>query len=123
MYIGHRLDGGRRWRGRYRIGKSVMRWYVGDGEYKVETIATADDKADADGVAVLDFRQAQALIREKNVEHSRVAQGLPAKKDGPYTVGVCVDEYLAYLDAEKKTGRDARWRAEALILPELSNFV
>lgn len=104
-------------------GKWVMRWYVGGGEYKVETIATADDKADADGVAVLDFRQAQALIREKNVEYSRVAQGLPAKKDGPYTVRACLDEYLAYLDSEKKSGRDARWRADALILPQLGELL
>ena len=66
-------------------GKWVMRWYVGDQNYKIETIGTADDSADADGIAVLDFRQAQALIREKYVELTRVAKGLPAK-DGPYTV-------------------------------------
>ena len=56
-----------------------MRWYVGDGVYQVETVATADDSADPDGVAVLDFRQAQALVRERHLEHARLAQGLPAK--------------------------------------------
>ena len=99
-------------------GKWVMRWYVGEGDYKVETIATADDSADADGVAVLDFRQAQALIRERYVEHVRVAQGLPAK-DGPYTVRTCLDEYLDFLDANRKSAKDARWRVEALIAPNL----
>ena len=64
-------------------GKWVMRWYVGDAAYQVETIATVDDSADADGVAILDFRQAQALVRQRYVERARVAQGLPAK-DGPY---------------------------------------
>ena len=66
-------------------GKWVMRWYLGDGAYQVGTIGTADDSADPDGVVVLDFRQAQALVREKYLEYARAAQGLPAK-DGPYAV-------------------------------------
>jgi integrase len=102
-------------------GKWVMRWYVGEGDYRVETLATADDSADADGVAILDFRQAQALIRERFVEYTRLAKGLPAK-DGPYTVGACLDEYLAFLDAKRKSAKDARWRAEALILPALGDI-
>ena len=32
-----------------------MRRYLGDQDYKVETIATADDVEDANGVDVLDF--------------------------------------------------------------------
>jgi integrase len=102
-------------------GKWVMRWYVGDGEYEVETIGIADDGADADGVAVLDFRQAQALIRGRHVEKVRLAQGLPAK-DGPCTVRSCVDEYLHFLEGNRKSARDARWRAEALILPTLGEM-
>ena len=108
----------------YRKGKSggkwVMRRYV-DDVYEVETIATADDKAYADGVAVLDFRQAQERIRELHVKRSRVAQGLPAE-DGPYTVAACVGEYLQFLEAERKSARDARWRADALILPALGEI-
>jgi integrase len=103
-------------------GKWAMRWYVGEGDYKVETIGTADDSADADGVAILDFRQAQALVRERYVERVRTAQGLPAK-DGPYTVRSCIDEYLRFLDGNRKSGKDARWRAKALILPTLGEIV
>src|SRR5262249_44051058 len=95
-------------------GRWVMRWYAGDGAYKVETIGTADDKADADGVAVLSYRQAQERIRELHTARSRAGQGLPAD-NGPYTVRHCLEEYLAWLDRNRKTGRDARWRAEALI--------
>jgi integrase len=98
-----------------------MRWYVGEGDYKVETIATADDSADADGIAALDFRQAQALIRERFVEYTRVAQGLPAK-DGPFTIRACLDDYLVFLETNRKSGKDARWRAEALILPVLGDI-
>jgi integrase len=103
-------------------GKWVIRWYVGDGNYKVETIGTADDSADADGVAILDYRQAQAVIRERYVEHTRVAKGLPAK-DGPYTVRACIDDYLTFLEGNRKSAKDARWRAEALILPTLGEIV
>jgi integrase len=103
-------------------GKWVMRYYAGDGRYEVETVATADDSADADGIAILDFRQAQVLLRERYVERVRVAQGLPAK-DGPYTVRVCVDEYLKFLEGNRKSAKDARWRAEALILPPLGDIV
>ena len=103
-------------------GKWVMRWYTGDGADRVETIGTADDKADAgDGVVCLDFRQAQALARERHLEHTRIAKGLPAD-GGPCTVRACVDEYLAFLESNRKSARDARYRAEALILPQLGDL-
>ena len=102
-------------------GKWVMRWYIGDAAYQVETIATVDDSADADGVAILDFRQAQVLVRQRYVERARVAQGLPAK-DGPYTLKACIEEYLAFLEVSRKSAKDARWRAEALILPSLGGI-
>jgi hypothetical protein len=102
-------------------GRWVMRWYKGEGVYGVETIGTADDKADSgEGEVVLDFRQAQARARERHIEHVRIAKGMPAKA-GPYTVQACMEEYLSFLEAERKTGRDARYRAQALILPALGH--
>jgi integrase len=99
-----------------------MRWYTGDGAYRVETIGTADDKGDAgEGEVLLDFRQAQARARERHLEHTRTAKGLPAK-EGPYTVRACVEEYLSFLEAKRKSARDARYRAEALILPKLGDL-
>src|SRR5690242_13124803 len=52
-------------------GKWVMRWYIGEGDYRLETIGVVDDTADADGVAVFDFKQAQALIRQRHLEMVR----------------------------------------------------
>jgi integrase len=101
-------------------GKWVGRFYLGERDYRVETIGAADDKADADGVAILSFAQAQALLREKHVAHVRRVKGLPAK-DGPYTVRACVEEYLSFLERNRKSARDARYRAEALILPALGD--
>jgi integrase len=103
-------------------GKWVVRLYVGDGVYKVETIGIADDKADAGaGEVVLDFRQAQARAREKHVEQARVAKGLPA--DGRYTVAHCLEEYTRFLEAERKSAEDARYRINALILPALGDVL
>jgi len=110
----------------YRKGKTggrwVMRWYAGAGGYKVETLGNADDTADADGEAVLSFAEAQALARKRRVAHERAAKGLPAD-GGPYTVAVCIAEYLTWLEGNRKSAKDARWRADAFILPALGNIV
>lgn len=103
-------------------GRWVMRWYIGEGAYRVETIGSADDKADAgDGEVVLDFRRAQAFARERHLEYTRVAKGFP-EQGSPYTVRRCLDEYLAFLERDRKSARDARYRAEALILPQLADL-
>ena len=50
----------------YRKGKRggvwVIRRYIGAGDYKVETIAAADDVEDANGIEILDFWQAHRTI-------------------------------------------------------------
>jgi hypothetical protein len=40
-----------------------VRHYLGDQAYLVETIAIADDFSDSDGIAVLNFAQAQYHAR------------------------------------------------------------
>jgi integrase len=109
----------------YRKGKTggawVMRRYIGDEEYTVEKIGTADDTLDADGATILNFAQAQALARKLFTERGRYESGLPAQS-GPYTVTDCLDEYVVYLGEKAKTGIDARWRADALIIPALGKF-
>ncbi len=104
-----------------RGGKWVLRLHVGGAKvYRVEAIAAADDVIDADGAAVLSFAQAQAVARRRFVEHIRTAAGMPAEA-GPYRVRDAIADYLAWLDQNRKTARDARWRAEALILPALGD--
>jgi integrase len=101
-------------------GKWVVRRYVGGQTYSVETIASADDIMDADGTVILSFAQAQAEARKRHTENERVAAGLPAQV-GPYTVRDAMNEYIAWLAENRKTGRDARWRSDGLILPELGD--
>lgn len=99
-------------------GKWVMRSYTDDKTYRVETIGSADDTLDADGTNFLTFGQAQALARAKFMEGKRMAAGLPAQ-GGLYTVELCLNDYIAWLEKNRKTAKDTRWRADALILPQL----
>jgi integrase len=99
-------------------GKWVARHYVGDKDYEVETLAVADDFSDPDGVAVLSFRQAQDLARARMVQRAHSAAG----KTGPLTVRDAINAYLDFLDGNRKSGVDARHRAEAHILPSLGDI-
>jgi integrase len=108
--------GYRRLRG--KPGRWCVRHYAGQQTYQVETIATADDYSDADGVAVLNYRQAQAKARERMAARAHHAAG----KRGPLTVRDAVEAYLQFLDSHRKSGYDARHRAEAFILPQLGDI-
>jgi hypothetical protein len=56
-------------------GRWVMRSYVGFGRYNVETLAKADD-VDAHGGNVLNYTQAEALIRMLYSERLWIVRGL-----------------------------------------------
>ena len=95
----------------YRKGKTgavwVVRRYIGDQQYKVETIAIADDSEDANGVDVFDFWQAQEAARSMRPG---------ARKVGAYTVKDAVTDYLRFIDG-KPSARDAKLRLDAFALP------
>jgi integrase len=93
-----------------RSGTWIRIRYLGNEQYQHERIGTADDYGSADGQAVLTYKQ--ALDR---------ARGRPTAKAGPYTVRDALEEYLVWFEVERKSGRDARGRAEALILPALGD--
>jgi len=99
-------------------GKWVARHYIGNQSYEVESLATADDHSDADGVAILDYRQAQARARERMVTRAHTAAG----KTGPLTVRAIMMEYLEFLQNHRKSGGTARYSINAFILPELGDL-
>ena len=94
----------------------MVRHYVGAQSYQVESIGTADDLSDADGVAIMSFWQAQAKARERMVERAHEGNG------GPLTVAAVIERYLEYLEGRRRSAYDARRRAEAFILPELGKI-
>src|SRR5262249_43127100 len=69
----------------------------------------ADDLSDADGVAILSFRQAQAIARERMVAKAHASAKL--------TVADVLEAYVKTLSP--RAAADARRRAFALILPAL----
>jgi integrase len=87
---------------------------VGEQSYVVEKIGMADDVSDADGAVVLDFYQAQDKARE-HVATERT-------NGGPLTVAKAMEAYCDWLDVNRKTGKDARIRADALINPVLGEI-
>jgi integrase len=99
-------------------GKWVVRWYVGDQNYKLETIGAADDVIDGDGAQILSFSQAQAAARQLYVSRKREQAGL-STNTGPYTVKSCLDEYLEWMESNRKSAGDTRYRVNSLIVPEL----
>jgi integrase len=99
-------------------GVWVLRRYLGNEKYKVETIGAADDHSTADGATVLDFFQAQRKARELAAQ-SRA----PVSAQGPLTVSAALEAYFERLEHEgSKSLADARGRAKIHVLPKLGNI-
>ena len=95
-----------------RAGMWVVRRYAGASSYVVETIAEADDYADANGSEVLTFWQAQ--------DEARKMAGAPARSSGPYKVRDAIADYLVELEG-RASYADTKGRLEAYALPALGD--
>ncbi|MEI9414956.1 tyrosine-type recombinase/integrase [Mesorhizobium sp. Cs1321R2N1] len=105
-------------------GKWLVRRYLGAVEkgknpYQKETIGLADDYREADGVTVLSYSDVQRRAHEWAAAASR--GGAVTSPRHP-TVRDVVDDYVAFLKAERRTGRDAERRADNFILPQLGGL-
>lgn len=101
-----------------QAGSWCVRHYVGDQDYKVEGIGTADDLSDADGVQVLTYWQAVDKVRELRKQRAHDAAGISK----PLTVAAAWDEYIAFLKADGRPDtaiRDAQGQYDAFIGPKL----
>ncbi len=110
-----------------RGGAWGARWYVGEGKYREATFGAADDVLDADGVAVLSFRQAQEKARAWFAEQARIAAGLEPLAAGPYTVADAMRDYLALYRAGGTKGKGRAVKAteaaiDAHIKPTLGSL-
>src|SRR5215216_1566894 len=102
-------------------GTWVVRRYSGEGSYTVKNIITADDKlvvaddfSDPDGHGILSFAQAQERAKARLIS--------PDSRAGPYTVDDAMEDYLAFLEASRKTADDARYRDQAFIRPHFKRI-
>jgi hypothetical protein len=103
---------------RNAAGPWMARHYLGNQSHHVESIGIADDLSDADGIAILDFWQAQTKVRARMVERAHNASG----KSGPMTVAAAMDAYLEFLENNRKSADDARYRTAAFIRPKLGEI-
>lgn len=112
LHIGYRRvrDGGGTW---------VARRFIGAGRYSEVRIGAADDLQDADGGAILSFRNAQEAARKWWMAEERKALGLQAETRD-YMVSDALKDYFAARERKgsKGTQKD-RYAAELRILPEL----
>jgi integrase len=99
-----------------RAGTWVVRQYLGNQEYEVRAIGTADDLSDADGIAVLSFKQAQDKAREMMVGRAHDAAG-----KGPYSVRRAIRDYLRAIEDRGQNTYDASKQIDAHILPQLGD--
>jgi site-specific recombinase XerD len=91
-----------------------------EGRYRKGTLGRADDSIKPDGVAVLDYRQAEAKARAWAAQEHRKAAGMEPEHKGPYTVSDAVGDYLAaYTLRRGKGAQRIQDTARAHILPEL----
>lgn len=102
-----------------RGGKWVARYRQpgAGGGYAKTTLGEADDVRDADGEAILSFRQADASARawfERQLRGDRPLVGQP------YTVGMALDDYMA--DFRGKSVTATKSRIEAIIRPALGSI-
>jgi integrase len=117
LHLGYRKPRGRKGKPA-TSGQWVTRIYAGDQSYKVKKLGVADDFADADGLTILNFAQAQNKALERLKQGARDEAGIT----GPLTIAEAVRDYLENLEHRGKSGVDARYRASAFIIPMLGNI-
>src|SRR5215475_5758721 len=107
------------YRRRGRGGTWLARRRPADGGYAEHRMGSSDDLQDADGVAILDYGQAQKAARAWWRAELRREEGHDTR-EGPFTVRDAIDEYLkAYEQRGGKAVYNARRAAETHILPAL----
>jgi integrase len=102
-------------------GTWLARRWAATAAYVEHKIAITDDLQDADGVAVLDFGQAQHAAREWWRAELRRDEGHETRT-GPFTVGEAMTDYLKAL--ERRGGKSvyhARRVAETHVVPALGS--
>ncbi len=108
----------------YRKGKLggmwIARWRTPKNVYRKEALGKADDKADADGIEILNFWQAQDKAREFFATAAAKAAG---KGHGAYTVRQAVKDYLAdYKTRSGKALQSMQLSINAHVLPKFGDL-
>jgi hypothetical protein len=107
------------YRRRGKGGTWLARRRPDGGGYAEHKIGTSDDLQDADGVAILDYGQAQRAARAWWRSELRRQEGHDTRS-GPYTVADTIADYLTELEGRGgKSVYHAQRAAETHVLPAL----
>lgn len=104
----------------YRKGTRGGVWqvrYLRGTDYRFGTIGTADDHGDADGLAVLSYKQATRLALDYAEQHDNPAEPETKPVAGHYTVGQAMTAYLKRMKLEGKSHSHTQRVVDAHILP------
>lgn len=105
----------------YRKGAKGGVWLcrrLVEGKYLWDRIGTADDHQDANGLDVLDYKQAHYKALEISDAAAKQDRGV---RSGPYTVGDAARDYLAWYKVHKKGYAFTESTINAHILPKFKN--
>jgi integrase len=106
------------WKGE-PVGRWLLRRYIGNGKYRVQTLGRADDAARADGADLLSFEQAKAKA------HAMVASP-NGNGNGPIVrlaVRQAMNRYIDYKHQKGQPVGDLISRSNVHILPTLGDLV
>jgi integrase len=107
------------YRRRAKGGTWLARRRPAAGGYAEQRIGTSDDFQDADGVAVLDYGQAQRAARQWWRAEQRREEGHDTRT-GPYTVSDTIADYLKAMERRGSKGiAETKRKANVHILPSL----
>jgi integrase len=107
------------YRRRAKGGTWLARRRPATGGYAEHRIGTSDDFQDADGVAVLDYGQAQRAARQWWRAELRREEGHDTRP-GPFTVADAIADYLKALERRGSKGvAETKRKADVHILPKL----
>jgi integrase len=99
----------------YRKGSKGGYWIarirLEDG-FRMQSIGTADDTSDAEGIEILDYFQAIEKARLWFEQAARIEKGIGKAK---YTVSNALDDYIEYLEMHGKSAQRAKYCIEAYI--------
>lgn len=110
----------------YRKGAKGGTWIArmrdDAGRQHHDALGAADDNRDPDGLTVFSFAQAQERAREFFSQKARLLAGHAAEQQGPYTVALAIEDYLAAREKRgAKSVRADRYAATARIIPDLGD--
>jgi hypothetical protein len=117
LHLGYRKPRGRRGAA-LPAGKWVLRRYVGEQAYELETIAEADDTSNPDGTKILSFQQAQDAARQRMEERIKAA----GTEGAALTVRVVLDRYEKDLVVRGRSAENVK-RVRAHLSDEMADEV